>query len=54
MSDRRHILITNDDGIDSDALAPLSEALDELGDVDIIVPERNSSGASHSITLFRP
>ena len=54
MSDRRHILITNDDGIDSDALAPLSEALAELGDVDIIVPERNWSGASHSITLFRP
>jgi 5'-nucleotidase len=54
MSDRRHILITNDDGIDSDALPPLAEALAELGDVNIIVPERNWSGASHSITLFRP
>ncbi len=51
---RRHILITNDDGIDSDALPPLSEALGTLGDVDVIVPERNWSGASHSITLFRP
>lgn len=51
---RRHILITNDDGIDADALAPLAEALSPLGDVDIIVPERNWSGASHSITLFRP
>ncbi len=51
---RRHILITNDDGIDSDALPPLSEALGVLGDVDVIVPERNWSGASHSITLFRP
>lgn len=50
----RHILITNDDGIDADALAPLAEALSPLGDVDIIVPERNWSGASHSITLFRP
>jgi 5'-nucleotidase len=50
----RHILITNDDGIDADALAPLAEALAKLGDVDIIVPERNWSGASHSITLFRP
>ena len=50
----RHILITNDDGIDADALAPLAEALAPLGDVDIIVPERNWSGASHSITLFRP
>ena len=54
MTARRHILITNDDGIDSDALPPLSEALSELGDVDVIVPERNWSGASHSITLFRP
>jgi 5'-nucleotidase len=54
VSARRHILITNDDGIDSDALPPLSEALGALGDVDVIVPERNWSGASHSITLFRP
>jgi 5'-nucleotidase len=54
MSDQRHILITNDDGIDADALSPLSLALSELGDVDVIVPERNWSGASHSITLFRP
>jgi len=54
MSGPRHILITNDDGIDSDALPPLSEALSKLGDVDVIVPERNWSGASHSITLFRP
>ena len=54
MSGRRHILITNDDGNDSDALPPLSDALSKLGDVDVIVPERNWSGASHSITLFRP
>jgi 5'-nucleotidase len=54
MSQRRHILITNDDGIDADALPPLAEALATVGDVDVIVPERNWSGASHSITLFRP
>ena len=54
MSARKHILITNDDGIDADALPPLAEALSQLGDVDVIVPERNWSGASHSITLFRP
>ena len=51
---RRHILVTNDDGIESDALGPLCDALAEVGDVDIIAPERNWSGASHSITLFRP
>ena len=54
MSGRKQILITNDDGIDSDALPPLADALAKLGDVDVIVPERNWSGASHSITLFRP
>jgi len=51
---RRQILVTNDDGIDADALLPLSEALSAVGDVHVIVPERNWSGASHSITLFRP
>ena len=50
----KHILVTNDDGIESDALGPLADALSELGEVDIIAPERNWSGASHSITLFRP
>lgn len=54
MRPRRHILITNDDGIESDALGPLADALAACGDVHIIVPERNWSGASHSITLFRP
>ena len=50
----RHILVTNDDGIGADALPPLAEALASVGTVEIIVPERNWSGASHSITLFRP
>ena len=50
----RHILVTNDDGIESDALAPLAAALAPLGEVHVIAPEHNWSGASHSITLFRP
>ena len=50
----KHILVTNDDGIESDALGPLADALSDVGTVDIIAPERNWSGASHSITLFRP
>ncbi len=53
MSDRT-ILITNDDGIDSDALPPLAEALAAIGTVHVIAPERNWSGAGHSITLYRP
>ena len=50
----KHILITNDDGIDSDALPPLAEALSAIGTVHVIAPERNWSGAGHSITLYRP
>ena len=50
----RRILVTNDDGIESDALGPLADALSALGAVDIIAPERNWSGAGHSITLYRP
>ena len=50
----KHILVTNDDGIEADALDPLAEALSSVGEVHIIVPETNWSGASHSITLFRP
>ena len=51
---RKQILVTNDDGIGSDAIPPLIDALADLGDVHIIAPEINWSGASHSITLFRP
>ena len=54
MSARKHILVTNDDGIESEALGPLVDALSALGEVDVIAPERDWSGASHSITLFRP
>ena len=51
---RPMILVTNDDGIDADALGPLIDALSEVGDVQAIVPDRNWSGASHAITLYRP
>lgn len=51
---RPQILVTNDDGIEADSLAPLYDALSELGEVHIIVPEQNWSGAGHSITLYRP
>jgi 5'-nucleotidase len=49
-----NILITNDDGIDSDALPPLARALARVGTVYVIAPERNWSGAGHSITLYHP
>src|SRR5689334_15376402 len=48
------ILISNDDGIDSDGLFALKQALEPLGEVAVIAPERNWSAAGHTKTLDRP
>ncbi len=48
------ILLTNDDGIHSDGLIKLEEALREVGDVYVVAPEAEMSGAAHSLTLARP
>src|ERR687894_2498207 len=48
------ILVTNDDGIHSDGLIKLEEALKEVGDVYVVAPASEMSGASHSLTLARP
>ena len=48
------ILLTNDDGIHSTGLVTLERALSELGDVYVVAPEAEMSGASHSLTLARP
>src|SRR5436190_8109622 len=48
------ILLTNDDGIHSQGLIRLEHALREVGDVYVVAPEAEMSGASHSLTLTRP
>ena len=48
------ILLTNDDGIHSEGIRLLEEALREVGDVYVVAPESEMSGASHSLTLARP
>jgi 5'-nucleotidase len=48
------ILITNDDGYHSEGIVALEEALKPLGDVYVVAPESEMSGASHSLTLSRP
>src|SRR2546427_4710201 len=48
------ILVTNDDGIHSDGLQTLESTLREVGDVFVIAPAAEMSGASHSLTLSRP
>ena len=54
MADRPRILITNDDGIHAEGLAALERAMSEIGDVYVVAPESEMSGASHSLTLARP
>src|SRR6266571_5153259 len=48
------LLLTNDDGIHSDGLITLERALRELGDIYVVAPAAEMSGASHSLTLARP
>jgi 5'-nucleotidase len=48
------ILLTNDDGIHSAGLIALEHALREVGDVYVVAPASEMSGASHSLTLTRP
>lgn len=49
MSDTPHILVTNDDGIDSDGLVALARAMQEHGTVTIVAPDGEYSGAGAAI-----
>ncbi|MDE2292006.1 MAG: 5'/3'-nucleotidase SurE [Elusimicrobia bacterium] len=50
----RRILVVNDDGLHGDGLEPLRAALAPLGNVTVLVPERERSAASHCLTLHKP
>ncbi len=47
-------LLTNDDGIDSPALAPFAHELSALGPVRVVVPDRERSWIGKAITRFDP
>jgi 5'-nucleotidase len=49
-----NILLTNDDGIQAPALRVLARELSALGQVTTVVPDRDQSATSHSLTLHRP
>ena len=48
------LLLTNDDGVHAAGLAALAEALDALGEVWVLAPEREQSACGHALTLHRP
>src|SRR5690348_469361 len=48
------ILISNDDGVHAPGLQILAHTMATLGEVIVVAPDRNRSGASNSLTLTRP
>jgi len=49
-----HLLISNDDGIDARGIQALAKWMKRLGDVTVVAPHVNRSGASNSLTLDAP
>jgi 5'-nucleotidase len=49
-----HILVTNDDGVHSEGIRVLADALAHLGDVTIVAPIQEASAIGHALTLRRP
>ena len=48
------ILVTNDDGVHSEGIKALAEAVAPLGDVTMVAPIQEATGIGHGITLRRP
>jgi len=48
------ILVSNDDGYNAEGIEALVSALKGLGELTVVAPETNCSGASNSLTLNRP
>lgn len=48
------ILVTNDDGVHSDGIHALADALRAIGDVLVVAPHVEASAIGHALTLRRP
>jgi 5'-nucleotidase len=48
------ILLSNDDGIQSEGLTALEESISQVGEVYTVAPDRAQSSMSHALTLHRP
>jgi 5'-nucleotidase len=49
-----HILITNDDGIQSEGLRALVQALEGVGTISVVAPSHERSASAQSLTLREP
>ncbi len=50
----KRILVTNDDGVHSDGIRALADALKPLGEVTVVAPIQEASAIGHALTLRRP
>jgi len=48
------ILVTNDDGVRAEGIERLRRAMSTIGEVIVVAPETQKSGASHALTLSDP
>lgn len=48
------ILVTNDDGVFSEGIKLLAEALRSVAEVIVVAPDREQSAMGHALTLHRP
>jgi 5'-nucleotidase len=49
-----HILVTNDDGVNSPGLLALAQEMRNLGKVTVLAPDHNWSASGHVKTMHRP
>src|SRR6187402_692551 len=50
----KRILVTNDDGVYSDGIKALADAMQALGEVTVVAPLAEASAIGHALTLRRP
>ncbi len=51
---KKTILVTNDDGVRSEGIKALAEALTHLGEVTVVAPMQEASAIGHALTLRQP
>lgn len=54
MAGAPRILVTNDDGYASEGIQVLADALEGIGEIWMVAPNREQSAVSHALTLDRP
>jgi 5'-nucleotidase len=54
VTERPRILVSNDDGHQSDGILSLVAAMEPLGEVWVVAPEVEQSASSHAISIHRP